>query len=119
MAGDSESASTGSVDSGSASTGSAITRDEVAHLARLSRLALSEDELDVYAQQLDSILAHVAQVSEVAADDVPPTAHPAALANVLRPDVAVPGLTTEQALSGAPAVEQDRFAVPQILGEEQ
>nr|WP_064570645.1 Asp-tRNA(Asn)/Glu-tRNA(Gln) amidotransferase subunit GatC [Gordonia sp. LAM0048] len=96
-----------------------ISRDEVAHLARLSRLALSEDELDVYAEQLDSILTHVASVSEVAADDVPGTAHPAELANVLRPDVVVPGLTTDAALSGAPAVEQDRFAVPQILGEEQ
>ena len=103
----------------SAESGSAITRAEVAHLARLSRLALRDEELDLYAGQLDSILAHVAQVSEVAADDVPPTAHPAQLANVLRPDVAVPCLTTEQALSGAPAVEQDRFAVPQILGEEQ
>lgn len=98
---------------------SAITRAEVAHLARLSRLALSEEELDVYAAQLDSILTHVAQVSQVAADDVPPTAHPAELANVLRADVVVPGLTNEQALSGAPAVEQGRFEVPQILGEEQ
>lgn len=103
----------------SGSPESAISRDEVAHLARLSRLALSDAELDLYASQLDSILAHVAQVSEVAADDVPPTAHPAALANVLRPDRVTPGLTTEQALSGAPAVEQDRFAVPQILGDEQ
>lgn len=100
-------------------SGAAISRDEVAHLARLSRLALSDSELDLYAEQLDSILTNVAQVSEVAADDVPPTAHPAQLANVLRPDFVVPGLTTEQALSGAPAVEQDRFAVPQILGEEQ
>ena len=98
---------------------SAISRDEVAHLARLSRLALTDDELDQYAQQLDSILTHVAQVAEVAADDVPGTAHPAQLQNVLRADVVVPGLTTDQALSGAPAVEQDRFAVPQILGEEQ
>lgn len=96
-----------------------ISREEVAHLARLSRLDLTPDELDVYAEQLDSILTHVAQVSEVAADEVPGTAHPAELANVLRPDVVVPGLTTEQALSGAPAVEQGRFAVPQILGEEQ
>ncbi|MFT4042251.1 MAG: Asp-tRNA(Asn)/Glu-tRNA(Gln) amidotransferase subunit GatC [Gordonia sp. (in: high G+C Gram-positive bacteria)] len=100
-------------------SGSAISRAEVAHLARLSRLALSDAELDVYAVQLNSILTHVAQVSEVAAADVPPTSHPAQLANVLRADVPVPSLTTEQALSGAPAVEQDRFAVPQILGEEQ
>ena len=99
-------------------SGQAISRDEVAHLARLSRLALSDAELDQYASQLDSILTHVAQISEVAADDVPPTAHPADLQNVLREDVVVPGLTAEQALSGAPAVEQDRFAVPQILGEE-
>lgn len=95
-----------------------ISRDEVAHLAKLSRLALRDDELDHYATQLDSILAHVAQVTEVAADDVPPTAHPVPLANVTRADVVVPSLTPEQALSGAPAVEQDRFAVPQILGEE-
>ncbi|GAA3957155.1 Asp-tRNA(Asn)/Glu-tRNA(Gln) amidotransferase subunit GatC [Gordonia caeni] len=96
----------------------AISRDEVAHLARLSRLALTDDELDQYAAQLDSILGHVAQVSEVAADDVPPTAHPADLRHVVREDVVVPGLTAAEALSGAPAVEQDRFAVPQILGEE-
>ncbi|MFT4200862.1 Asp-tRNA(Asn)/Glu-tRNA(Gln) amidotransferase subunit GatC [Gordonia sp. (in: high G+C Gram-positive bacteria)] len=97
----------------------AISRDEVAHLARLSRLALTDDELDHYATQLDEILGHVASISEVAADDVPPTAHPAQLDNVLRADTVVPGLTRDQALSGAPAVEQDRFAVPQILGEEQ
>jgi len=97
----------------------AISRAEVAHLARLSRLALSDDELDTYAEQLDSILTHVAQVSEVAADDVPPTAHPAALVDVTREDVVVPGLAVAEALSGAPAVEQDRFAVPQILGEEE
>ncbi|MEZ5209716.1 MULTISPECIES: Asp-tRNA(Asn)/Glu-tRNA(Gln) amidotransferase subunit GatC [unclassified Gordonia (in: high G+C Gram-positive bacteria)] len=96
----------------------AISRAEVAHLALLSRLALTDDELDQYAAQLDSILGHVAQISEVAADDVAPTAHPADLRHVVRADVVVPGLTPEQALSGAPAVEQDRFAVPQILGEE-
>nr|WP_229742173.1 Asp-tRNA(Asn)/Glu-tRNA(Gln) amidotransferase subunit GatC [Gordonia jinhuaensis] len=97
----------------------AISRDEVAHLARLSRLALTDAELDQYAGQLDSILNYVAQVSEVAAADIPPTAHPADIANVLRPDVEHQCLTNEQALDQAPAVEQERFAVPQILGEEQ
>ncbi len=97
----------------------AISRDEVAHLARLSRLALTDAELDEFAGQLDSIISHVKAVAEVAADDVPPTSNPSAMTNVTRPDVVVPGLTPEQALSGAPAVEQDRFAVPQILGEEQ
>ncbi|WP_137724317.1 Asp-tRNA(Asn)/Glu-tRNA(Gln) amidotransferase subunit GatC [Prescottella subtropica] len=95
----------------------AISRDEVAHLARLSRLALTDAELDEFAGQLDSILSHVKAVAEVATDDVPPTANPNPITNVTRPDVIVPGLTPEQALSGAPAVEQDRFAVPQILGE--
>lgn len=95
----------------------AISRDEVAHLARLSRLALTDAELDEFAGQLDSILSHVKAVSEVAADDVPPTANPNLVTNVTRPDVIGPCLTPEQALSGAPAVEQERFAVPQILGE--
>lgn len=98
---------------------SAISRDEVAHLARLSRLALTDAELDEFAGQLDSILNHVKAVTEVATDDVAPMANPNAVVNVTRPDVVVPGLTPEQALSGAPAVEQDRFAVPQILGEAQ
>lgn len=95
----------------------AISRDEVAHLARLSRLDLSEAELDQFAGQLDSILSHVRAVAEVAADDVPATASPNPVSNVTRPDAAAPSLTPEQALSGAPAVDQQRFQVPQILGE--
>jgi len=97
---------------------SAITRDEVAHLARLSRLALTDDELDHYATQLDAIIESVAKVAEVAAEDVPPSSHALPLTNVFRPDEARPSLTPEQALSGAPAVEDDRFRVPRILGEE-
>jgi aspartyl-tRNA(Asn)/glutamyl-tRNA(Gln) amidotransferase subunit C len=94
----------------------AISRDEVAHLARLSRLALTEEELDRYAGQLDSILSHVQVISQVAAD-VPATASPNPTVNVSRPDSPEPCLTPEQALSGAPAVEEQRFMVPQILGE--
>lgn len=96
----------------------AITRDEVANLARLARLACTEAELDTFATQIDAILTHVAAVSEVAADDLPPTSHAVPLTNVTRPDVVVPGLTQEQALSGAPAAEDGRFRVPQILGEQ-
>lgn len=96
----------------------AITRDQVAHLARLARLSLTDDELDHYAEQLDVILTSVARVGEVAADDVPPTSHPLPLVNVTRPDVAKPGLTAGDALSGAPAVEDERFRVPRILDEE-
>ncbi len=97
----------------------AISREEVAHLAHLSRLAVTEDELDRFAGQLDVILAAVARVGEVAAVDIPPTSHSVPLTNVLREDVVVPGLTPVQALAGAPDAAQDRFRVPRILDEDQ
>ena len=96
----------------------ALSRDEVAHLGRLARLQLSEEELDRFAGQLGAIVGWVAKVSEVAAEDIPPTSHAVPLTNVTRADEVRPGLTREQALSGAPAVEQDRFRVPRILEEE-
>ncbi|QMU78984.1 Asp-tRNA(Asn)/Glu-tRNA(Gln) amidotransferase subunit GatC [Streptacidiphilus sp. PB12-B1b] len=95
-----------------------ITREEVAHLARLSRLELKADELDHFAEQLNAIVDAVARVSEIAADDVPPTSHPLPLTNVMRADVVRPSLTPAEALAGAPAVEEQRFRVPQILGED-
>jgi aspartyl-tRNA(Asn)/glutamyl-tRNA(Gln) amidotransferase subunit C len=61
----------------------------------------------------------VASISVVAADDIPPTSHALPMTNVFREDVVRPGLTAEQALSGAPAKEQQRFSVPRILGDEQ
>lgn len=95
-----------------------ITRDEVAHLAKLSRLALSEAELDHFAGQLDTIITHVARVQEVAADGIPPMTHAASLANVFRADVLVPCLGAAAALDQAPAAEQDKFRVPRILAED-
>lgn len=95
----------------------AITRAEVAHLARLARLALDDDELDHYAGQLDVILQSVARVAEVAADDIPPTSHALPLVNVYRDDEARPGLDRDDIAAGAPAWEDDRFRVPRILDE--
>jgi aspartyl-tRNA(Asn)/glutamyl-tRNA(Gln) amidotransferase subunit C len=95
-----------------------LTRDEVAHLARLARLDLDAAELDKYSAQLDQILAAVARVSEVAADDIPPTSHSVPLTNVLRDDAVRPCLTPEQALAAAPATEDQRFRVPRILDEQ-
>jgi aspartyl-tRNA(Asn)/glutamyl-tRNA(Gln) amidotransferase subunit C len=95
----------------------AISRDEVAHLARLARLAVTEDELDLFAGQLDVILQSVARVGEVAAQDIPPTSHSIPLTNVLLDDVVRPGLDQEAALSGAPDSDQGRFRVPRILDE--
>ncbi len=96
----------------------AITRADVEHLARLARLDLSADELDHYATQLEVILQSVARVSEVAADDIPPTSHPIPMQNVYRQDVARPGLDRGTVAAGAPAWEDDRFRVPRILDEE-
>ncbi|HET7477776.1 MAG TPA: Asp-tRNA(Asn)/Glu-tRNA(Gln) amidotransferase subunit GatC [Dermatophilaceae bacterium] len=96
----------------------AIERDDVAHLAMLARIDLSEAELDRMVGELTQILDAVAQVGEVAADHIPPTSHPLPLTNVTRPDVVRPGLTPQQALSGAPATEQQRFSVPRILAED-
>lgn len=95
-----------------------ITRDEVAHLARLARLQLSEEELAHYAEQLDVILAAVASVSEVAAEEIPPTSHALDLSNVSRPDELRPSLPPGAAVAGAPAAEGSRFRVPRILDEE-
>lgn len=97
-----------------------ITRDEVAHLARLSRLALADDELDHLATQLDVILGAVAKIGEVSdAADVPPTTHAVPLENIARPDVVRPSLPRDAVLAGAPDAEDGRFRVPRILGEEQ
>jgi len=92
-----------------------ITRQEVAHLARLSRLALDDDELDHLVGQLDVIIGAVARVSEVAADDIPPTSHAVPMTNVFRPDELRPCLSQQDALSGAPEAEDGRFRVPRVL----
>jgi len=97
---------------------SAISRAEVAHLAHLARLDVTDEELDTFAGQLDVILSSIARISEVAAADIPPTSHSVPLENVFRDDVVVPGLTREEALAGAPDTAEDRFRVPRILDEE-
>jgi aspartyl-tRNA(Asn)/glutamyl-tRNA(Gln) amidotransferase subunit C len=97
---------------------SAISRDEVANLARLARIAMSDAELDHLAGEMDVILGAVARVQEVASKDVLATSHPLDVSNVVREDVVVASLSPIEALSGAPASEDQRFKVPQILGEE-
>ena len=96
---------------------SQISRDEVAHLARLARLALTDNELDSYAGQLDAILGHVSQIQAVDVTGVEPTGNPLKDVNVFRSDVVEPCLTQEQALAEAPKSAEGRFAVPRILGE--
>lgn len=95
-----------------------ISRDEVARIAALARITLREEELGDLAGQIDGILDAVAVVQEAAGADVPAMSHPLEITNVTRPDVILPSLTPYEALSGAPASEESRFRVPQILGEE-
>lgn len=98
---------------------SQISRDEVAHLARLARLALTDSELDSFAGQLDAILGHVSQIQAVDVTGVEATDNPLKDVNVFRPDAAAECLTQEQALAEAPSAAEGRFAVPRILGEEE
>lgn len=79
---------------------------------------MTDDDLDRLSGQLSAIVDAVAQVSEVAGQDVPATSHPIPMANVHRADVVRPSLSQEAALSGAPDAEDGRFRVPQILEEE-
>ena len=96
----------------------ALTPTDVAALARLARIELTQDELAMLAPQLEVILESVARVAEVAAADIPPTSHALPLTNVFREDVVVPSLPRDEILAGAPAAEQRRFRVPRILEEE-
>ena len=97
---------------------STISRDEVARVAGLARIDLTPDELDRLAGELDVIVQSVARVSEVATADVPATSHPLPMVNVFRADVPEPALPVADVLAGAPAAEEGRFMVPQILEED-
>lgn len=90
---------------------------DVDHVARLARLALTDEERDRFGRQLALILEHAAKVGEVAAEDVPPTSHPVPRSNVYRPDLPELTLSQEEALSTAPEVEAGRFKVPRIVEE--
>jgi aspartyl-tRNA(Asn)/glutamyl-tRNA(Gln) amidotransferase subunit C len=94
-----------------------ITTDDVAHVARLARLELSPDQLEQFTEQLAAVLEHARDVEALDTAGVPPTAHPLPVVNVLRDDVVVASLDREEVLRQAPAVEDDRFRVPRILGE--
>jgi aspartyl-tRNA(Asn)/glutamyl-tRNA(Gln) amidotransferase subunit C len=97
---------------------STLSRDDVAKLAGLARIEMTEAELVELASQFGTILDAVARVQELNLDGVKATSHPQPLENIARPDVVMPSLTPEEALSGAHAQDEQRFRVPQILGEE-
>jgi aspartyl-tRNA(Asn)/glutamyl-tRNA(Gln) amidotransferase subunit C len=95
-----------------------ITREDVEYVARLARLELSADEVELFTGQLGDILEHAADIEALDVGDVPPTSHPLPMVNVLRPDEVVPSVDREEVLAQAPAAEGGRFRVPPVLGEE-
>lgn len=98
---------------------SEITPELVRHLGVLSRIKLTDEEVERLTGQLDVIVDNIAKVQAVATPDVPATSHPLPLANVFRPDVPQPPLTVAEVLLNAPDADDDRFRVTAILGEEQ
>jgi aspartyl-tRNA(Asn)/glutamyl-tRNA(Gln) amidotransferase subunit C len=96
---------------------SGLSRDDVVHVAHLARLALTDDEVDLFTAQLRTVLDHAADVAALDLSHLPPSSHPIALENVMRPDEPRPSLDRDEVLAAAPAVEDDRFRVPRIQGE--
>ncbi|MDY3048535.1 MAG: Asp-tRNA(Asn)/Glu-tRNA(Gln) amidotransferase subunit GatC [Rothia sp. (in: high G+C Gram-positive bacteria)] len=97
---------------------SAITSEQVAHLAMLAHIEMTEEELAAMAAELDLIVDSVKSVSDAVTADIPATSHPIPLKNVFREDVVGETLTAEEALSGAPDAEDGKFKVPAILDED-
>jgi aspartyl-tRNA(Asn)/glutamyl-tRNA(Gln) amidotransferase subunit C len=94
-----------------------LERADVAHVARLARLELTEEELGRFTEQLATVLEHAADVAALDLSGVQPTAHPLPIRNVLRADEIWPGVDREEVLAVAPDVEDGRFRVPRIIGE--
>ena len=97
--------------------GQRITEEQVRHVARLSRLELTDQQIHTFAEQLGDVLEHVAKLESVDVEGVEPMAHALDLANVLRDDAEKQGLTNEQALANAPDAGPPFFKVPKVLGE--
>ena len=95
----------------------ALSRDDVAKVAALARLHLTSEELDLFTEQLSNVLTHAEDMNALDLEGVIPTAHPFGLINVLRPDVVTPSIRRDHVLAAAPEVDDQRFVVPQIVGD--
>ena len=94
-----------------------LSREEVAHVAQLARLNLTDEQLDTFTPQLAAILANAADVEALDLDDVPATSHPYPLTNVWRPDVVHHAGVRDAVLAAAPAAQDGMFRVPSVLGD--
>ncbi|WP_462412774.1 Asp-tRNA(Asn)/Glu-tRNA(Gln) amidotransferase subunit GatC [Neobacillus sp. Marseille-QA0830] len=96
---------------------SRISTDQVKYVANLARLAITEEEAELFTKQLDAIITFAEQLNELDTENVPPTYHVLDMKNVLREDVPKPGLPREEVLKNAPDSQDGQFKVPAILGE--
>jgi len=98
-----------------------LTRDEVARIARLARLALTDEELDHYGEQLSAVLDYAARLNELDLSNVAPAVvadiGQSARRNVMREDIVVPSLSREDALFNAAATAEDQFLIQSVLDE--
>ncbi len=94
----------------------ALTRDDVAHVAHLARLGLTDDEMTLLEGQLNHILDQYAKLAELDTETIPPTAQTIELENILRDDVVTPSFPVETALANAPARQAGFIVVPAIIG---
>jgi len=94
-----------------------LSREDVVHVARLARLDLSDEEVELFTAQLRTVLDHAADVAALDLSHLEPSSHPIALDNVLRPDQPLPSLDRDEVLAAAPDVEDYRFRVPRIVGD--
>lgn len=92
-----------------------IEKKDVEYVAWLARLELSEEEIERFTRQLGQVLEHAEKIKSLDTSEIRPTSHPLPLKNVMREDVVKPGLTQEEALSGAPRAEGGYFVVPRII----
>jgi aspartyl-tRNA(Asn)/glutamyl-tRNA(Gln) amidotransferase subunit C len=94
-----------------------LTKEEVLHIARLARVAITDEEVNRYVTQLSNLLEHFQVLQQVDTEGVPPTSQSIELRSVMRDDVILPSLTAEEVLSNAPRREVDSFRVKAVLEE--
>lgn len=94
---------------------SRISIDQVKHVADLARLAITDEEAEMFAKQLDAIITFAEQLNELDTENVPPTSHVLDMRNVMREDIPEPGLPREEVLKNAPNQQDGQFRVPAIL----
>lgn len=95
-----------------------LSADTVRHVAKLGQIALTDEEVETFTQQLGAVLEHANEIESLNLDDIAPVTHALGETNIFREDEVKPSLQRDALLEGAPSYEDGRFRVPRILGEE-